>query len=123
MKIKKSKVLEIIAAVYLVVGIVGGIVAGAMIGSIGSMFSSMYGEAAKGGFSIPVMLAVWFGVIVQSALIWAFADVVEKVGIMAQNQAGITPQAQMSSYQQGYPQSSYPQQGYPNQNYPYQYRQ
>ena len=123
MKIKKSKVLEIVAAVYLVVGIVGGIVAGAMIGSIGSMFSSMYGGAPEGGFSIPVMLAVWFGVIVQSALIWAFADVVENVNVIAKNQAGIASQAQMPSYQQTYPQSSYPQQGYPNQNYPYQYRQ
>ena len=83
----------------------------------------IYHEASKGGFSIPVMLAVWFGVVVQSALIWAFADVVENISVMAKNQAEIAPQAQMIAQQQAYPQSSYPQQGYPNQNYPYQYRQ
>lgn len=132
---QKAKILQIVAAVNLGIGIIGGIVAGLFVGSISNSLSSMAASfsgstaSGSGGFNPIVMLAVWIAAFIQSAFIWGFAELIEQTARSAEYlerlstpgqpqfvqptpQPPVPPQQQYPPNPYGNPQSNYP--GYYN---------
>lgn len=133
MENSKAKVLQIIALAVLVIGFIGGIIAGFAIGgltnsieSISSSFSVGGVEPVRSGFNFFIVIVVWITSFIQSALIWGFAELIDKSAkttdylemLASQNRSQYNAPP---AYPQQYPNISYPSNPNQMQNYPQNY--